>query len=459
MTKFFALGLVLSILASPVLRATEVTPAVSAAELANMIRLEVERYTLPNGLTVLLHQDHSAPIISYHQWYRVGSRDEEPGRTGLAHFFEHLMFKGTPRFSSRELDRLIQSNGGTYNAFTSKDVTAYHTTLPAGKLELIVDIEADRMRHLIFDESEIASEREVVKEERRFRVEDSVPGSLNEAMWNTIFRVHPYRWPVIGYMADLKAATMDDLKAFYRRFYSPNNSVVVISGSFDKAEARRLIEKHFGPIPAGESIERNYPEEPVQNAERSVVLRRDVQNPTIAVGFRGVDAQSPKAHALDLLSSILAGGDSSRLHRRLVYREQTATSVSAFSYAGASPGVFQITASVKPGVDPNQVLRSIYAEIYRARNALVTPQELEKVRNQVMKGYVDAMKTIEGKARVLAYAEVVYGSYSRIFEDLARYAEVTPEQIREAAQAHLRPEQRSVIQILPRVAPGSPRES
>ncbi len=433
----------------------------SGAELAQMIRLNVERYTLSNGMTVLLHEDHSAPIFTYHQWYRVGSRDEEPGRTGLAHFFEHLMFKGTPRYGSRELDRLIQANGGTYNAFTSKDVTAYHTTLPAGKLELIIDIEADRMRNLIFDEDEIASEREVVKEERRQRVEDSVLGSLSEALWRTVFRVHPYRWPVIGYMADLEAATMEDLKAFYRRFYAPNNSVVVISGSFNSRQAKGLIERHFGSIPAGEPIERVYPEEPAQSGQRSLSLRRDVQSPTVAVAFRTTDVMDPDIFALDILAGVLGWGDSSRLHRRLVRREQTVTSISASSQNLASSGVFQITAHLKPGVNSEQVLRSIYGEIYRARNSRVSEDELERVKNQLMKSYVDAMKTIEGKARVLAYAEVVYGSYTRIFEDLARFAEVTAEQVQEVAEKYLQPHQRSVIQVLPRAgaaAPSSPAE-
>lgn len=216
--------------------------------IADQIRFPVEKYQLSNGLTVLLHEDHSAPIISIHQWFRVGSANEHPGRTGIAHFFEHLMFKGTPKYPNRELDRQIQANGGTNNAFTTRDYTGYYENMPSGKLELILDIESDRMRNLGFDEKEIKNEREVVKEERRYRVENNVYGYLHENVFETVFRVHPYRWPVIGYMRDLNATSIDDLKEFYRVFYAPNNAVLVITGDFKSSQAKSLIEKYYAKI-------------------------------------------------------------------------------------------------------------------------------------------------------------------------------------------------------------------
>ena len=220
----------------------------ASASLVKKINFPVEKIKLKNGMTVLLHQDRSIPMISFHQWYRVGSRHEKPGRTGLAHFFEHLMFKGTKKISRDQLEVLIQANGGSNNAFTSRDYTGYYVDFPSGQLELAMQIESDRMRNLIFDMAAIQSEREVVKEERRMRVEDSVDGSIMEATYSTVFKAHPYRWPVIGYMADLNAATIEDLKEFYRAYYAPNNTVLVVAGDFELSKAKSLVNKYYGSI-------------------------------------------------------------------------------------------------------------------------------------------------------------------------------------------------------------------
>lgn len=440
--SFSCLFLFVLVLESPTIRAEQ---GVSEA-----IRFDVEKYTLDNGLTVLLHVDHTTPIVSMHKWYRVGSRHEKPGRTGLAHFFEHLMFKGTEKYPGKSFDRIVQANGGRINAFTSKDYTGYYIDVPAGRLELALDLESDRMRNLTFDPQEIQSEREVVKEERRFRVEDSVPGSLDEAVYHTVFRVHPYRWPVIGYMRDLNAATMEDLKEFYRVYYAPNNAVLVIAGSFDKKEAKKLVEKYYAGIPAQELPKEKLPVEPPQTGQRSVVLRRDVQNPTVSVAYRSSRAGDKDSYTFDVMANILAEGSSSRLYRRLVYREQTVDAISAWAYTPFEPATFQVISSIKSGVEPERVLTSIYAELYKMRTELVTAEELQKAKNQIMKSYVDALKTVSGRARLLALNEIILGDYEQIFLDLKKYNEVTAEDIKNLAERYLMPHQRSVVQVLPR---------
>lgn len=431
-------------------KATQEKVLDSSKSVADLIRFPVEKLTLDNGLTVLLHEDHSAPIISFHQWFKVGSKNEKPGRTGLAHFFEHLMFKGTSKYPNRVMDRLIQANGGSNNAFTNRDYTGYYENMPSGKLELIMDLESDRMRNLLFDEKEIQSEREVVKEERRFRVDNSIFGYLNEVVWRTVFKVHNYRWPVIGSMSDLNRATIEDLKEFYRIYYAPNNAVVVIAGDFDTEDAKKLIQKYYGSIPSQELLEQKIPDEPEQQGQRTVNLVKDVQNPTFALAYKGPKAGEDDAYAFDLLASILADGPSSRLHKRLVYNQQLASSVSAWAYTPQEPGMFQVFVSVKPGQDMEKAIQSAFSELYKFRTHLVDQKELEKAKNKIMKDYVDSLKTVSGKARALAVNEVTFGDYQELFKDLDRYNQVTAEQIKDVAERYLQPQQRSVIRIKPK---------
>ena len=419
--------------------------------LADQIRFKVTKYQLKNGLTVLLHEDHSAPLISYHQWFRVGSKNEQVGRTGLAHFFEHLMFKGTKTVSAQQFEALIRGNGGYNNAFTSKDYTGYFEDMPSGTLGTIAKIEADRMRNLVLRESEIISEREVVKEERRMRVEDSVMGSLNEAIFKSIFRVHPYRWPIVGYMRDLNAASMDDLREFYRVHYAPNNAVLVITGDFDTDEAKAIILKEYGAIPSQKLPVLKIAKEPKQTQPKLVTIRKNVQSATVAVVFKVPKAGERETYVLDLLSNILGEGTSSRLHRRVVYRNQTGNSVSVSNYSPMEAGIFQVTAAVKAGVDENSVLKAVYSEIYKVRKRLVSEKELQKAKNQIMKGYVDSLGTISGKARGLAINEIFFGDYEELFKDLDKFQSVTREEVKSAAEKYLQPSARSVIKVLPKI--------
>jgi zinc protease len=240
----------------------ELTQGRVPASFSQSIRFPVEKFKLANGLTVLLNEDHSAPIISYHTWFRVGSKNEEVGYTGIAHLFEHMMFKGAKRYTGEQFDRVLQANGGVNNAFTTHDYTGYYETLPGSKLELVADIEADRMENLQITPENLTSERDVVKEERRFRVDNNPGGVLREALYGTAFKVHPYRWPVIGYMEDISRIDVAKANEFYRTYYAPNNAVLVISGDFDKAEAKRIVEKYYGAIKSQEIPQRPRPPEP-----------------------------------------------------------------------------------------------------------------------------------------------------------------------------------------------------
>ncbi len=456
MTLFFQrvlLGLSLTLLALVfvlVSSSRSLAADIPIETISSAIQFKVEKFKLENGLTVLLHEDSSTPMITYHQWFRVGSKDEDVGRTGLAHFFEHLMFKGTQKFLGKDFDRMIQANGGSNNAFTSRDYTGYYINMPSDKLELMIDIESDRMVNLLFDPKEIKSEREVVKEERRYRTENTVDGILDEAMFRTVFKVHPYRWPVIGSMADLNAATLEDMKEFYRRYYAPNNAVVVIVGDFKASKARALIEKYYGPIPSQKLEMKTLPKEPKQLGQRMVTLNKDVQSPTVALAYLASASGAADSYAFDLLSNILTSGPSSRLHRRLVFSEQTATSVSSWAYTPKEPGLFQVSASIKPGVDADRVLRALYFEVGKMREQLVSADELQKAKNQIMTDYVQGLKTISGKARALAVNEIVMGDYNELFRDLEKYNRVTAEDIKSVADRYLRPNQRSVFRVLPK---------
>lgn len=438
---------------------------VASADLPNQtdvtsaIQMNVDKYQLKNGLTVLLLEDHSVPFISYQQWFRVGSRHEQPGLTGLAHFFEHLMFKGTAKYPGDSYFRQVRSNGGSANAFTTRDFTGYYVNLPSDKLALAIDLESDRMRNLNFDQKQIDSEREVVKEERRFRVDNDVSGTLEEKLWRTVFKVHPYHWPVIGSMVDLNRATMDDMKNFYRIHYAPNNAVVVVVGDFSTSEAKKLIERAYGGIPAQTVPESKTVIEPDQLSERRAVINKSVQNTTAVVAYRSVASGTPDMYALDLAASILGGGNSSRLYRRLVYKAQSVNSVSVSSYTPADPGIFRVSLSLKPGQSAESVFQTVGAEIKRLRSELVTEAELEKAKNWVMKDYVEALKTISGKANALAIHEIYSKDYQSIFEDLKKYIAVSREDIKRVADAYLQQKSRNIVIVQKGEAPQSSGDS
>lgn len=414
------------------------------------ISLPVNKFVLDNGLTVLLLEDHSVPMISYHTWYRVGSHDESPGVTGAAHMLEHMMFKGAKKYDGKSFDRILHENGIVNNAFTTNDYTGFYETLPSSKLELIMDMEVDRMGSLALRPEDLQSEREVVKEERRWRVDNNPSGVLREVMMGTVFKVHPYKWPVIGYMKDIENYDVDKLRFFYSTFYVPNNAVLVIVGDFKTPEVIDLVKKYYGPLTSHPLPRRDVKREPPQKVQQNVTVRKDVQNTSFTVAFQSPGQGEPDMYALDLAADILGNGSSSRLYKRLVYQKQIATSAYAYNFSLKDHGVFAVGVNVKPGLDEKQALDIAYNEIWKLRQKNVTDKELEKAKTQAMKELVDSLKTMDGKARALAVNEIVSGSYQTLFSDLDRYEAVTADDIRKVAEKYTNQTQRSIITLEPK---------
>lgn len=418
--------------------------------MALRIEFQVEKHKLKNGLTLLLHHDPSTPLVTLHQWFRVGSSYERPGIRGLAHFFEHLMFKGTKRFSKNAFDLLVQSYGGENNAFTSLDYTGYYVSMPAGNLEQLLDVEADRMQNLLLTPDNIRTEREVVKEERRYSIDNSISGQINETLFEILFGGSSYGWPIIGYMKDLNAATKLQLQQFYKTYYAPNNAVLVLAGQFNKKQVLKWVHKYYASIPPQKIKAFKWKKPRVQKTMRQKTLRKNIQNARGLVSFVAPPAGSDAAYALDLLASILAGDMSSRLHQRLVYKGQQVTSVSAYNYSPQRAGVFSIDWSMKPGLALNESLKAVRNELYKARTQLVTGEELERAKNTVLFEYVSGLQSLGGKAYALALNEVVMGDYKYLFSDLDRYTRISAEDIRQAAAQYLTPARRNEFRIVPR---------
>ena len=343
----------------------------------------------------------------------------------------------------------MQANGATNNAFTTQDYTGFYENLPSAKIETIMDIEADRMQFLNVTQENLNSEREVVKEERRYRVDNNPNGILHEALYETAYHVHPYRWPVIGSMADLANVTVENATEFYKTYYAPNNATLVIAGDFDPAAVKSLIEKHYGLIPSHEIPKLNLPIEPVQTSPRSQFVTHDVQNVSFILAYHTPKTGSEDSYALDLLANILGNGDSSRLHQRLVYRDQIAAGVSAFNSALQDSGLFEIYVALKPGSDFAKAQRAAYGEVWRPRHLGVTALELEKAKNQIMKDYIDGLKSIHGKAESIALNQTIYGDYTRLFTDLDRYNQVTLAQVRAVGEKYLAPETSTIVVLRP----------
>lgn len=413
------------------------------------LHFPVTKKTLPNGLTVLMHEDHSLPTISYQTWFRVGSRDEEPQYTGIAHLFEHMMFKGAKRYSGLDFDRILKANGVTNNAFTTRDFTAYYEDLPSDKLELIMDMESDRLENLQLTESNFTSEREVVKEERRLRVDNSLDGVLDEVLWNTAFKVHPYTWPVIGWMEDLNRITLEKCKAFFRTFYSAPNAVIVISGDFDSNKASSLIEKYYGHLPKVEIRRRPYDMEPISKVSQAKVVEKPAENERLILAYRIERQGHPLSYAMDLVNNILTEGESSRLYKRLVYELQLAIGVEAASYTPRDPGLFYIEIDLKPGVSHKKILATVLEEVEGLSKKPFTESEITKAKNQAISQWVSGLKTIHKKAQALAINEIMTGNYQDLFNDLDTYQKLTVEDLTKAVRQFLIPTNRTQLVLMP----------
>ena len=443
------LSTLLSLLTFCLVGFTAAPEAGSANSAGLRISFPVVKYKLENGLTVLLQEDHSVPMISYHTWYRVGSRDEQPGVTGAAHMLEHMMFKGAKKYSGKDFDQILHENGITNNAFTSWDYTGFYENLPASKLELMMDVEVDRMRFLALRAADLKSELEVVKEERRWRVDNNPSGLLRETLFGMAFEKNPYRWPVIGTMQDITNYTPEKLRVFYDQYYVPNNAVLVLVGDLEIEKTKALIQKYYGQLKASPLPPRQYPQETPQLKPRRRIVKSDVQSPTVMLAYPGVASGHPDSFALDLLASVLGNGPSSHLNRKLVYNAQVATSAGSYDQTNADPGLFLATASLKPGQNAGQAEKMLHQEVMRLKTAPLLTKELDKAKNQLMKDFVEGLTTIDGKAQSLAVNEIIYGSYEKLFTDLEKYEAVTVADLSRVAKEYLKSERENVAILLP----------
>jgi zinc protease len=409
----------------------------------------VRAATLANGMRVIVWPVRNIPNVALYNWVRAGSRNETPGATGLAHFFEHMMFNGTSRHPPGEFDRLMEAEGGANNAFTSDDVTVYQDWFPASALELVLDLESDRVAHLAFTPEVIESERGVVASERRLRVEDNSHGLLAEQVQASAFVAHPYRFPTIGWPADIRSWRLQDLQAFYRTYYAPNNLTLALAGDVDPERAIALARRFFEPIPAQPPPPPVRAVEPEQLCERRVSIRRKAQTPLLQFAYKAPRAADPRAPAVNLLLSALIEGDASRLHRALVEDRQLAIEVGGHWQEGFDPGLLWLSLMLPEGADPEEARAALDTELAAVAADGITEAELERARNLATVGLWKKLAAIDGKAQLLGEYEVFHGDWSRLFDAPARIADVSAAQVRSVAMEILDERRRTVGVFLP----------
>jgi len=441
-----------SVLLLTVLVLALLTPLSSLAENANGLGSEIRTRTLANGLKIVVWPDHDIPNVTFYNWVRAGARNERPGITGLSHFFEHMMFNGSERFEPGEFDRVMEANGGANNAYTSSDVTVYQDWFPRSALEVIFDLEADRIENLAIDPDVVESERGVVYSERRLRVDNDNFGQLYEQMQATAFVAHPYQFPVIGWPSDIEAWSQGDLESYFRTYYAPNNSTMILVGDVEPEEIFSLAEKYFGSIAAQDPPLPVRTVEPEQNGERRLVIEKEAQVPLMMMAWHVGAADDPSMVPLELLVSILTDGDSSRLHQRLVEGDQSAIAVGGFADQGFDPGLVWIYATLSAGVDLSAAETAIDEELARILAEGPTAAELEKAKNIALADFWRNLRTINGKAGALGHYEVFHGDYEKLFSAPDVYEAVTAAQVQEIARTVFRNSNRTVGVLQPIVA-------
>ena len=419
---------------------------------------DVVAKTLANGMKVIVWPDHDIPNIVLYNWVRVGSRNERQGITGLSHFFEHMMFNGTSTRAPGEFDRLMEAAGGSNNAFTSEDVTVYQDWFPRDGLELIFDLESDRLRSLAFDPQVVESERGVVYSERRSSIDNDTSGSLSEQMQATAFVAHSYQFPVIGWPSDIEAWTLDDLESYFRTYYAPNNCTFVIVGDVRPDEVFALAEKWLAPIPSQPAPPALRTVEPVQQGERRVTLVRPAQTPLLYFAYKSPNAADPAGPALDLLLDVLVGGEYARLHRLLVEDTQVAISVDGFRQQGFDPGLTWLQIALPAGGDAARVESMVGDALAKVAREGITEAEIARAKHIVTAAFVRGLATIDGKASALGSFEVLHDDYHTLFAAPAAYEAVTADDIRRVATSVFDPARRTVGVLVPQANAGDAQQ-
>jgi zinc protease len=413
------------------------------------LREQVFETLLPNGLKVILLENHKAPLVTFQVWYRVGSRNEAWGKTGLSHMLEHMMFKGTEKVGPEEFSRIIQENGGDDNAFTSHDYTAYFENLSADRVQVAIDMEADRMQNLILREEDFRTERMVVMEERRLRTEDNPQAVLTEQIMATAFQTHPYHWPIIGWMEDIARFALEDLKAYYKTYYNPVNAFLVVVGDFKKEELLPKIEKAFGSYTKGVAPIQDRDKDPPQIGERRILVKKEAQLPTILMAYHVPNLHDSDSYILEVIATLLSGGKSSRLYQSLVREKRLVLSADAdHDLVSRDPSLFALSADLLPGKEVSEVEKAFDQEIERLQREPVGKQELEKAKNQIEASFIFGQDSIFYQAMLLARHEIAI-SWKAIDDYLPSIRKVTPEDIQRVAKKYLSPDNRTVGILIP----------
>jgi len=419
---------------------------------ANAQEVKFEEYDLSNGMHVILHQDNTAPVVTTSVMYHVGAKDEDPERTGMAHFFEHLLFEGTENIERGEWFKIVTSNGGSNNANTTDDRTYYYEVFPSNSLELGLWMESERLMHPVINQIGVDTQNEVVKEEKRLRVDNSPYGKFIENVKLNMFKKHPYKGTTIGKMAHLDAASLEEFQAFNKKFYVPNNAVLVVAGDIDVTSTKKMIEDYFGPIPRGEDIVRNFPkEDPITETIRAKAYDANIQVPAIMAAYRTPAMTERDAYVLDMLSSYLSDGKTSKLYKRLVDDKKMALQVGAINQSQEDYGTYIVYGLPLGDNSLESLLVEIDDELVKVQTELMTERDYQKLQNKFENNFVNSNSSISGIANSLARYYMLYDDVNLINNEINIYRSITREEIQAVAKKYLNPNQRLELEYLPEV--------
>lgn len=424
--------------------------AAAFAFTATAQQVEFEEYDLSNGMHVILHKDNSAPVVVTSVMYHVGAKDEQPNRTGMAHFFEHLLFEGTKNIKKGDWFKIVSSNGGRNNANTTDDRTYYYEIFPSNNLELGLWMESERLLHPVIKQGGVDTQNEVVKEEKRLRVDNQPYSRFLENVKKNMFKKHPYKGTTIGKMKHLDAATLDEFLAFNKKFYTPNNATLVIAGDINVKQAKEWIKEYFGRIPRGEDIVRNFPkEDPITKQIEAKAYDPNIQIPAIMEAYRTPSMKTKDSRVLDMISSYLSSGKSSVLYKKLVDDKKMALQAGAINLSQEDYGTYIIYALPLGKTPLETLVKEIDAEIVKLQTNLISEKDYQKLQNKFENNYVNSNSSVEGVANSLARYNVLYGDTNLINTEIDIYRSITREDIREVAKKYLNPNQRLILEYLP----------
>jgi predicted Zn-dependent peptidase len=418
---------------------------------ASAQEVKFEEYKLDNGMHVILHKDNSAPIVTTSVMYHVGAKDENPERTGFAHFFEHLLFEGTKNIERGDWFKIVAANGGQNNANTTDDRTYYYEVFPSNNLELGLWMESERLLHPVINQIGVDTQNEVVKEEKRLRVDNQPYGNLLAEVKKELFKKHPYKGTTIGEMSHLDAATLEEFQAFNKKFYVPNNAVLVVAGDIDITSTKKMIQDYFGPIPRGKDIARNFPkEDPISSTIKATAYDNNIQIPAIIAAYRTPSFKTRDAYVLDMISTYLSGGKSSVLYKKMVDDQKQALAVQAVNISQEDYGIYALFGLPLGEVSLDTLISEMDEEIVKIQNELISERDYQKLQNKAENAFVSSNSSVSGIANSLARYYMLYGDTNLINTEIDIIRSITREDIKRVANKYLNPNQRLILEYLPK---------